>query len=344
MKVNFPHHKDKIRVYQESVCTSLLEIKSIISAQQKVSTNDDANITSISNILGHKIDSSRLEDYFSKIKITSKPTIRIIYHVPFTKETLPGNLYMPKIKEKQINRAELLTFIAEQVNRLEDNSIIIIITTESFFENLKDFVNQRTKNIFIPVFVEERTPHMMLSRQFMYYTVQELLRSYLPPNHSIIYQDSDLIPIKSSIELTELSSSLNCPVFCVRSAPNLFPVNGGFYIIPLGLHKKNTLRSLLSRYWEINKISKVSEILQTDIKCWDGDQLALADYINFKDTPGLSYISKDKVVFLASVDSINMPVNSLQTYGSKKFSSYNIHIKGKAKENTSYNELRSQIS
>ena len=343
MTINFPHHKSKSRVYQKNICKSLLKIKSIISARDKFSTNEDANILEIKNILKHRIDSSNLVNYFSNTNINNKPTIRVVYHVPFEKESLPGNLYMPKLEEKHIIRAELLTFIASQINKLENKSIIVLITTQEFYNTLQNFIDGKTEDIFIPVFLKEKTPHIMLSRQFMYYTIQELLRSFFPPNYPIIYQDSDLIPIKPSIALIELSSSLNCPIFCVRSAPNLFPVNGGFYIIPIGLYKNNALRSIVSNYWEINKIPKVSQILQTDIKCWDGDQLALADYINFKDTPGLSYI-KNNVIFLASVDSINMPINSLKSCNPKKFKSYNIHIKGKAKENTSYQELQYQLN
>ena len=328
MDINLPYYKAETKVFQYNICSSILKIKTIISSHKKSLMSDAAHIEEAKTLLNHQIDSSTLMSFFSNTSITTKSIVRVIYHVPFAKSTLPGNLYMPKMKEDQIRRVELLGFIAHQINSFEKDSIIIIITTQDFFQSLISFTRSKTKNIFIPIFLKNNSDHIMLSRQYMYYATQELLRGFLPNNYPIIYQDSDLIPMKSSRDLTELSSSLDCPIFCVRSAPNLLPVNGGFYILPIGCIEKNVLMSIVSNYMKIDKISEVSQILGTDIKCWDGDQLALSSYIDFKDLSGLSKTSNGNNVFLASVDSVNMPIKSLNEQKYKHKQPYNIHIKG----------------
>jgi hypothetical protein len=273
----------------------------------------------------------------SRIKL-----VNIIFHCPFTDDTLPGTFYMPPLRQVLVDRAYLITKIAQLHHSLNHqlNPVTLLITTKQWYIQHKTQFD-KAHNI-CPVFLRVEMKHPMYMRQSAYTACLAYLQTrshFLSDKCCIAFHDSDLLPVASWDSIVRMlnNTSINM-LFTHRHSPNILPVNGGLFFSTVSEKSLLLMHYLHGLYDQLAEDSCINDIYPSNIKVWDGDQIALNAICSWNMSSPFYHKLPDQLGSIAiyPAQRYNYSVKEISKEVKDNIQANNvcaIHLKGAIKEN-----------
>ncbi len=338
--------KDEVQIYFKQY--SLTAIKNIMQIREVIDNlsfhkNSNCHETMknrLSLLLDLKIDFSQLNKNKNFLR-NCDTSIRVVFHVPFLNISFQKENNI-EWRDENINRAGLILLIKEQIGV---KSPLILITSKSFYMSLLDSGTIEENKHIIPIFINKTLSAPMLCRQYLYFYLLKEIHEMGVKDKVLIMQDSDLIPIRSNESICKLALKLDGLIFSVRNRPDVMPVNGGLYYVPISEKSITSLSLILVHYFELLGNATIKKIVPGgDIKMWDGDQFSLSKLVDFKDRPGLFFNKySEQNILLLPMSNLNLSIQSEQALRDLDLLPFNIHLKGLAKHSIRINNLKHAI-